>query len=651
MKKILQVIIIIIGSCQAVSAQIVVATVRANFGVEADLSANYYNNTTTPAVDDWFNNGYAGSGRGVIDTTGAAAIVAGYFSNPASRKLSFARRMAYPAFTVLNNRIVLDAVYYRDYHGIDSTVFAAGSNKNGMSPALWTTPVAQSIPDKNDILEAMIHVRRAGPNVSDSLWLFAGVSIENTTGNRFFDFELYQTDISYDKASGTFSGYGPHAGHTAWQFDAAGKISAPGDIIFTSEFSSSSISLVEARIWVHRNMLSITPATFSWGGQFDGDGNGATYGYANIRPKTAGNFYTGLQTTAPATWAGPFKVVRDNDAVVDNYVPGQFLEFSVNLTKLGIEPVNYNQDACDPAFIRVIVKTRSSTSFTAELKDFVAPFKFFDYPPVEAYSYLTYYCGTMPVTELNVVNPNPNFVYTWSTNNGNIVGSNVGPVISIDAPGTYYVQQKSNTNCGPSSVDSITILFANTCAVLNASIANLKAEIAAGKHKLNWSASNNQEVNNYELEYSTNNNNFFPLATVPAGDATGYASFEFQHAAELISSDVIFYRVKINGKTGSTRYSNVFLLRKAKAANITGLLYPNPSNGDLWFSYLSARKETADVLIFNNLGNLVSKTRLAINTGENLLKLPALSGFARGSYLVRVQSEEFNISQKIILLQ
>ena len=651
MKKILQTLIIIVSG-QLASAQIIVATVRANFGVEADVSANYYNNTTTPAVDDWFNNGYAGTGRGVIDTNGAAAIVAGYFSNPATRNLAFAKRMAYPAFTVLNNRIVLDAVYYRDYHGNDSTVFASGSNKNGMSPAMWTTPVSQAIPDKNDILEAMIHVRRAGPRVSDSLWLFAGVSIENTTGNRFFDFELYQTDINYNKSSGTFSGFGPNAGHTAWQFDAAGKISAPGDIIFTSEFSSSSISLVEARIWVHRSMLSITPASFIWGGQFDGDGAGAMYGYANIRPKTAGNFYTGLQTTVPATWAGPFKVVRDNNAVVDNYIPGQFLEFSVNLTKLGIEPVNYNQDACDPAFIRVIVKTRSSTSFTAELKDFVAPFKFFDYPPVEAFTYLTYFCGTMPVTQIYVVNPNPNFVYTWTTLNGNIVGSNVGPVINVDAPGTYYVRQKSNINCVPSSFDSVTIIFANTCAVLDASITSLKAEVtSSGKHKLNWSASNNQEVDTYELEYSTNNSSFFPLATLPAGDARGNASFEFEHAAELIFSDIIFYRVKINGKNGAKKYSNVILLRKAKPGKTTGLLYPNPSNGDLWFSYISNKKEIADVLIFNNLGKLVSKTILPINVGENLLKLPGLNGFSKGTYLVRLQSEEINMSQKIILLQ
>lgn len=649
MKKLLPAIFFLVVF-QPASSQIVVASVRANFGVEADLSANFYNNNQTPAVDDWFNNGYFGTGRGVIDTTGAAATVAAYYSNPASRNFSFARRMAYPAFTVLNNRIVLDAVYYRDYHGEDSTVFANGSNKNGMSPAMWTTPVAQSIPDKNDILEAMIHVRRAGPNVTDSLWLFAGVSLENITGNRFFDFELYQTDINYNKATGTFSGYGPDAGHTSWQFDAAGRIRAPGDIIFTSEFSSSAISLVEARIWVHRSMLSITPASFNWGGQFDGDGSGAAYGYANIRPKTAGNFYTGLQTTAPATWAGPFKVVRDNNAVLNNYIPGQYLEFSVNLTKLGIEPVNYNQDACDPAFIRVIVKTRSSTSFTAELKDFVAPFKFFDYPPVKAYSYLTYFCGTMPVTEINVVNPNPNFVYTWTTTNGRIVGSNIGAVITIDAPGTYYVRQSSNVNCVPSSQDSITILFANTCAVLDLSIKNLRVSLAGDQHKLNWTASHNEQAAKYEVEYSTNNKNFISLVSVAPGNAIGTASLELQHLAGLIASEVIFYRIKAIGKNGAYSYSNVAVLRKSSAGRKDALIYPNPSNGALWLSYLSGRAELADIHIFDSYGKVIRRTKIVICSGENLIKLPDLSGNAQGTYLIKIKTAEGYISQKILLL-
>src|ERR1051326_736027 len=147
-------------------AQITTPVVRANFGVDGDLRANYLTGTgITGSADDWFNNGTAGTGRNVIDTTGAAAIVAGYNSDVSpwlKRMTSFYRGMSLPTFTIFNNRLWLDAMFVRDYHGTDTTVFTV-SSKNGESPALWN-PGIQSIPDKNDILDTYMHVRRAGPN-------------------------------------------------------------------------------------------------------------------------------------------------------------------------------------------------------------------------------------------------------------------------------------------------------------------------------------------------------------------------------------------------------------------------------------------------------------------------------------------------------
>ena len=58
-------------------AQTITPVIKANFGVEGDLRANFYNNFVQSGNDDWFNNGTAGAGAFVIDTTGAAA---GYFN-------------------------------------------------------------------------------------------------------------------------------------------------------------------------------------------------------------------------------------------------------------------------------------------------------------------------------------------------------------------------------------------------------------------------------------------------------------------------------------------------------------------------------------------------------------------------------------------
>src|SRR5258705_3006898 len=208
-------------------AQIITPSVRAKFGVEANLKSNVFDGISNPFDDDWFPDSSGASGIYVIDTTGAAAIRAGYIADPTSRSRCFTRPMHYPIYSIVNGRFLYDALYIRDHSNKDSTAFASG-NKNSQSPGLWTggeTPV----PDKSDINDVMVHIRRDGPGLADSLWFFAGLSLHNNTGNRYFDIELYQSDIYYNQPDHKFYNYGPAAGHTIWTFDNLGNVTAPGD--------------------------------------------------------------------------------------------------------------------------------------------------------------------------------------------------------------------------------------------------------------------------------------------------------------------------------------------------------------------------------------------------------------------------------------
>jgi hypothetical protein len=650
MKKLLP-LLIILGNVLYVNGQITTSVLKANFGVDGDLESNYINlnGPIRPWGDDWYNNGLAGTGQFVIDTTGAAAIVDGYTTNPATRMNSFLRHMNQTFYSVVNNKLLLDAVFVRDYHGDDSTVFAAGSNKNAMSPAVWSSPVAQSIPDKNEFLDAYTHVRRDGPNAigSDSLWMFGGISIENTTGNRYFDFELFQTDLVYSKSTLSFSGYGPDAGHTSWTFDAAGNIVAPGDIIFTEEFSSSSLTLVEARIWIKKTDLSITPTAFSWGGAFDGDGSGATYGYANILPKTAGAFYTGLQNPG-ATWAGPFALVRDDNTVLDYYIPGQFMEFSVNLTKLGIDPATYTNNACAMPFKSVLIKSRASTSFTASLKDFIAPFKMFEYPEVKANAYLKYFCGIMPSTTIEVINPIATSTYTWTTSNGNIVGSTTDTLVTIDAPGTYYITQQMHSLCPRLAIDSITILFDPVCTVLDVNITAFNVTSYGKEAILKWQSNNNELAASFEIEYSTDNVVFKPLTMLNANEKSGISDYSYRYLLNN-NQTIIYYRIKVIEKNKGIKYSNTVLLRPVAVTKNTPLIFPNPTQGEAWMSLESSEKAVVTVSISDITGRLIETLKIPVNQGNNLVPLHTLMKQMDGVYIIKIKTTGGETARKLLL--
>jgi hypothetical protein len=638
----------------SVEAQITTPVVRAGFGIDADLRANFFNGIQQSGTDDWFSApGSFGAGTWVIDTTGAAALVARYATDPDFRKLPFFRIMRVAPYTVINQKRLIDAVFIRDYHGDDSTMFASGSNKNGMSPEYWTCPVAQSVPDKNEILDMMVHVRRAGSGTtsSDSLWMLGGISIENVTGNRYFDFEMYQTDIYYDRASLRFYGYGPDAGHTSWQFNANGEVTVPGDIIFTAEYTQNSLSYIEARIWIDQASLTITPEGFNWTGTFDGAGNGSQFGYAGITPKTAGAFYTGL-TSAPNTWPGPFKLVLGDNSVQNSYIAGQFMEFSVNLTKLGLDPVTLlGGNACGMPFRRILVKSRASTSFTASLKDFVGPFDFFLAPRAQALADRPMFCGTIESAQVSVTNPVSTSNYTWSTPDGSIVGTNSGPVITVNAPGTYIVTQVLSTGCTTYATDTVTLNWDPLCVVLSSKLTAFNGNYRNGTVNLNWTVSNNQVTNSFTVERSTDGVNFFSTGDLPSVKYQSMASYVFNDNVHDFKTPVLYYRLKMINTQGYPVYSQIIRIELRNQGETGISITPNPVKDQMQLNIISNGSRNVQVQIYNMAGQIMQSTKTQVSKGFSSISLSGFDRWQRGVYAVKVMLDEEVFTEKIVITQ
>jgi hypothetical protein len=649
MRKIIP-FVLLCGSILTLQAQITAPAKRANFGVEADLRANYFNGSLDPGSDDWFDNQTAGTGTFIIDTTGAAYINKLYLSNPATRMLPLFRGMRYPQFAIVNNNMLIDAVFIRDHHGDDSTVFASGSNKNGMSPASWSCPSSQGVPDKNDILDMFMHVRREGPNSTDSLWLFGGVSLEGTGGNRYFDFEMYQTDIYYERASLSFKGYGPDAGHTSWQFDAAGHVLKAGDIIFTAEYDNASLSMVEARIWVNNSALSVTPTDFNWGGDFVGASGGSTFGYANIVPKTGGNFYTGIQNTG-TTWAGPFSLVRVDNSVVADYTAKQFMEFSVNLSKLGLDPLVNVGDPCQMPFRRILVKSRASTSFSAELKDFVGPFDFFRAPMAAASADFPVFCGTTGVSTVSVSNPLVTSLYTWTTPDGHIVGDSVGPSITVNQPGSYIVSQQLMDSCGTTyAKDTVVIITDASCSLLASGMAQFSGRLVNKTALLSWTVSNNPSAYYYDIERSYDNLHFSKAGRIYTTDKISLeARYSFRDDLQAATANIVFYRIRTVDADGRSYFSKTVGITIAQGQRMV-MLMPNPVSQGAQLVITGIQNERVSIFIIDMSGKALRTIKTNLNKGVSIVAINEMDNWLRGTYFIKVVMEDKVFTEKMILV-
>lgn len=420
------------------------------FGVDAGLYSNvieYGDGTPPSGSDDWFLGMLPG--RGIISTSGSASIanLLATKNNP-----TFQARMDADIFSIVNSRIWVDAIYARDYFGgtgaLDTTAYTTAS-KNAQDPAVWGTGIANVL-GKNDLLDVAGFMRRNGTSLLGDLWFYGLITRAEPGGSAYVDFEFYVENLTYGTSG--FSSGGPQMGHTAFTFDNTGRITKLGDVIFNVSMGNGGTQAnVELRIWVSRTDYNTFLANrqnlpFTFGSSFDGALTGAPYGYATVIPNLYDACgYVNLAAQTPLTPPWGHKGTKSN-TLQTNFLEYAVTEVGLNMSTYGIDSRYINgADLCDFPYQTFIVKSRSSEAFTAQLKDFAGPYAWAKPSAVAVASGQLSCLNT--TTQVSVTPVRSDVTYSWSTLDGNIIGSTTTSTITVDRPGTYTLHYNLPTNC------------------------------------------------------------------------------------------------------------------------------------------------------------------------------------------------------------
>ncbi len=451
--------------------------IEARFGVDGDLTAD---TTLFGAArnggngsDDWFKY-KTGVGIGIIDTNGAAAYRKLMQASLANRQhLVFSKGMSVPKLTRSGNAILIDALYSKDYFDDDSTVVigktGGGSPKSADDPSTWIIGYGTITPSKDDINEFYSHIRRKGITVFDSLFFIFGVSMHETSGNKNVSAELFVNDVSLNRVTGHLNQPGPDGGRVAWRFDNTGKVTRIGDMVISMSYNPSGGFTIEPRIWVSDSfttggILGINPANFDWGTQFDPMTGGGTFGFQDILPNGGTtNYAHGVANNTDTTIASPWGNI--DQAAPHNFMnhfdPNQFIEVSLNLTALGVDPSLFTtMDPCSVPYRSIVFKSRTSSAFNSGIQDFAGPYPFWRYPRV-----ISSIKGTdtlnCRVTSGSIFADSAYSLawYKWTgTAGGNITAYNAdSTVIDYNKPGIYILESAPLRGCWTLK-DSVEIL-------------------------------------------------------------------------------------------------------------------------------------------------------------------------------------------------
>lgn len=444
---------------------------EARFGVDGDVTDDtLYFGTGAPgalnASDDWFvypTVKRAKGGVGVIDTNGAAYYKFLLQSAAAYRQnLRFTKGMSLPKLSRSGGYVMLDALYARDHQDNDkTTINSTGSVKLIDDPSTWTIQ-SGSMNNKTDITEFYSHVRRKGLTVNDSLFFYFGVGVYGTSGQKNLVSELFVNDVQFDTVNNVMTNLGMQGGRSAWRLDAAGNVKVIGDMIVSMTYNPASGGSfqLEPQIWMRKSTYDsftnttpplLRPVNFNLGtANWQGTGSG-TYGYVHIEPKggpatvvaqgRANN--TGITTAAP--WGN---TVASGYSWSANYNTNQFIELSINLTRLGVDPATFiGVDPCTIPYRSIIFYSQTSASANSAPEDFAGPYPFWRYPEVpHLLSGDQNVTCANPVVTLRASTPNKLAFYGWDTT-GDFVPDVKDTFLNVTRGGTYSMRSSPLEGC------------------------------------------------------------------------------------------------------------------------------------------------------------------------------------------------------------
>lgn len=292
--------------------------------------------------------------------------------------------------------------------GVDS-VFASG-NKNsdliGVGDSPWTWDMGGGGPQKNDITNTYFHTR-VDPITGDR-WVFVAAETRSINGDSHVDFEFNQAGVAQvGTTGGQLVGLGPDGGRTV------------NDFLITIDFEKGGENPVATvRFW-----------------------NGSSFELASLPGAvfSATNF-----VDIPHGSEGTWKHFTDDGAETDVLTRLQLVEGGANLTALGIDVDPCSTDAT------FMVKTRSSSSWTSDLKDYALVYFPLEPPPQLEVSAPERVCAgssfEVSAAELTGL---ANAAYTWE-----ITGC--GWATTDTTAETVTVQTDPNCNCEVSITAAVT---------------------------------------------------------------------------------------------------------------------------------------------------------------------------------------------------
>jgi hypothetical protein len=162
---------------------------------------------------------------------------------------------------------------------------------------------------------------------------------------------------------------------------------------------------------------------------------------------------------------------------------------------------------------------------------------------------------------------------------------------------------------------------------------------------LHWSIGQNEISGKFEVQRSTDGNNFSYVSLVSASEKSGTENYQF---SELAIAEKTFYRLKMTDKNGFVTYSKILVFQTASPGSEDLVIVNNPVTNKLTISFQSETNNAADLRILDLAGRTIQTLRVKTYKGENLINVSLASTLNKGIYMVSLSDGNKNSASKFV---
>jgi Secretion system C-terminal sorting domain len=155
-----------------------------------------------------------------------------------------------------------------------------------------------------------------------------------------------------------------------------------------------------------------------------------------------------------------------------------------------------------------------------------------------------------------------------------------------------------------------------------------------GYNQLQWKVSQEQNLDHYELERSTDGSVYTKVATVASLNQTAVTTYNHQDNTSLFET---YYRLKLVDIDGRFTYSSVVFIRKTNKKNEFNVM-GNPFSKEIVLKYTLSNNQKVNVQLFNTAGSLIRKEEYAATAGTGIYTISGFQQLSSGIYFLNIET-------------